>query len=574
MCKYFICLYIRKDKDIRTCNLTMDAYAYSKSLTKQEDPRDVLEKRTEFVDDINGGSYSGYIRFTTDALAQNGRWIDYSEAEIQIPYIVSLKSSADITAAAVVNSYLIALKNGSHQIIDGLSVRCQGTEIIQNIPLSNLYVSYKLMNEELNQSDLDRSAANILFYPDSPAYRFNAAADPNGDGYTNNRNDPSFIIDFENTTDQCNTGFLKRARMIGYDLRTAAANPQGVPTVRTVSQANRVQKNYLTDNDGGAAARIYYWNILACIKLKHLNSFFKNIPLTKGLKLDFQIAYNAYTFEINSDATDIKFQNTIRRYGNTNPVLVGSGLAANSAADYRAIAGTGTFHTDVVKTLHGVQNDLISICRLYAPSYILSPEAQDRLLRSPQHTVQYVDIQSDILRNVGVNSTFNQILHAGIREPKKLILCPFANTSAGVFVDASSQGRPVFESPFDSAPATCTPYASLSAIQCFVGGKALFDRALNYNFEIFTNEVLRASKHGAACDGENTGLVNYYNWESAYNWYVFDLSRYPHSMDNVKRSLEIRGTNNSGIALDLYAFWEYGRAITIDIAKGNISAAQ
>jgi len=53
----------------------MDNFLYKYAVAPQPDIDPIIEKEVLYVQDQNGGSYSGQIQIDTSSLGRNGRWL-------------------------------------------------------------------------------------------------------------------------------------------------------------------------------------------------------------------------------------------------------------------------------------------------------------------------------------------------------------------------------------------------------------------------------------------------------------------------------------------------------------------
>jgi hypothetical protein len=128
-------------------------------------------------------------------------------------------------------------------------------------------------------------------------------------------------------------------------------------------------------------------------------------------------------------------------------------------------------------------------------------------------------------------------------------------------------------SVFSSSPATCMPYASLTNIQCLVGGQPLYETPLTYTYEQFQQHFRGfASMNGGLANGLSTGIISEREWDTGYGYVVIDLSRYEtDAADNVSKPLEVRATNNSSCTVDLNFFLMTEAEFSISTTTGKVT---
>ena len=89
------------------------------------------------------------------------------------------------------------------------------------------------------------------------------------------------------------------------------------------------------------------------------------------------------------------------------------------------------------------------------------------------------------------------------KNAKYVCLIPFAESSSGLFKTATVQQ---FQSPFDSAPATCQAGSSIRNFNVRIGSNQVFDISYDYDFHSFCNEFAKI----CAINGDLTAEIS--NW--------------------------------------------------------------
>lgn len=561
----------------------MDNFLYEISQEVVDTVGPMVDKEVLYVMDQNGGSYNGQIQIDTSVLANSGKWLAYSEAYLEIPFMVSMKSSSNIGGdATYTNGFMVGLKNGYYQLIDSIQVDYNNTNVVQLQPYTNFYVNYKLLST-LSKDSVNKWGDAIGFCPDSAgSFRWSAGASADGDGISNNRvyKDWSNAPLWSSEMDQVNEGFLRRLKNNGIDL---GVNPAGVgygaiPNMVAVGSANTIRKNHFTNSGSGSSANgVYQWNLLATIRLKDLCDFFDKMPLVKGAFLRFTINYNSFR----ATATTVAVGPTIvhtsltQLSGRTNPMMVSSSLAGNPLNLSVANGGGGVFSLEC--GVAGTSNPASTVtpmnnsCRLYVPAYALNPARESQYISlHPTKTITYTDIYNYNLTSIGASSSFNSILTNGIVNAKSVVLIPMMNNVAGNY---ATQSLTPYQSLFDSAPGTTAPLSSLTNLQIQVSGQNVWQQNVNYDYEMFLNEVASMNAlNGGASDELTSGLIGRFEWDNGYRFYVADISRRLPSEDSVPKSVVVSGTNNSAKIIDLICFITFERKITIDLLTGQIVA--
>lgn len=561
-----------------------DEFLFMESVDPSETKSVATEKRMYQIYDQNGGSYNGQIQFDTSSLSNSGQWLAYSEAYIQIPYVVSMQSRqvaggavAPVDISATYTAFSLGLKSGYYNIIDSISVELNNSNVVQKQDFLNFYVNYKCLTSFSND-DLFKWGPTIGFWPDtSGAAAYSGAASGSGDGYSNVE-DLRTVATFTKPSN-FNEGFLTRRA------KTTAFNGYGGLPTMSAATAQTYGKNTITTN-GAGAAQVISWVVLATIRLKDLTDFFDKYPLTRGSFFRINVNYNACFSNIVAAAANTRtFGSHIVESGNTNPMLVPSATANNSGAAVNAAIFAGANAADRqyniacgvgsnrLLRLAGVTPALpINQCRLYVPAYTLNPTVEKNLITvNPIRQVKYLDVYTYPITGVANNTQISRILSNGVVNPKYLIVLPYADgTFAGTFAAVTV---PVWQSPFDTAPATSTPLARINNFQVQVAGQNMWQAPIQYDFSHFNDEVSAVNAiNGGLSTGMNCGLIGLHEWSNDYTMYVCDISRRVPSEDNVQKSIYIQGTNNSGVQMSYMCIVLFERSIKVDMRTGLLVA--
>jgi len=548
----------------------MDNFLYKYAVAPQPDIDPVIEKEVLYVQDQNGGSYSGQIQIDTSSLGRNGRWLAWSDAYIEIPFTFSLGFLAG--DANLANAFSAGLKNGYFQIIDSMKVEYSNQTVVQQTSFTNIHAHFKAITS-FSSDDLKKWGPSIGFSPDSAgSYRFGAAASLSGDGYSNIF-DSQVVPNNPYTQPQLiNQGFVDRRK------QTTAFPLAGYGGIVAAGTAATGKNSY---SNSGAAPGFSTWSVMCTIRLKDIADFFDKIPLIKGGFMRITINYNSCSESITLADATYRYPNGAAHTqlsGNTNPMLLGSGGAANtgSSSAFDLAANTPLSMSCAV----GASNSLgpanqvnlpFTQCRLYVPSYVLNPVYEAQIYNTFQSGKEfaYNDVYQYNFGNIANGGTFNQLLTNGQEGLKYVVLVPFANTAVGVYAGVANT-FPTYQSVFDTAPATTRPLTQISQFNVQVGGKNIFQRSLDYTFENFIQEMSAINAiNGGASTGITSGLIGQYEWENAYCYLVADLSRRLPEEDNVPKSVLVQGKNNTGVPLDFVCFVVYEKKLTLDMRTGE-----
>ena len=282
----------------------------------------------------------------TSQLANSNKFLNYREAYITLPLVITSTQTPVFTAGTTVitamptpatsttsQDFAVGLKNWYGSLVHSFTVDYNGTTIIQQTPYIGLWNTFKLMTS-LSLDDLTTQGSSIGFYPDTASSTGVASNSSNSYAiaYTtfNNVNYPSAVPSINAVFNQgtsLNRGLLQRQLYTNTDPDGIAGGnnigitygqlQQGAGTystgVSTASNWNLLWKGYIfnkqnatfTTNAGPpitvqtcTANSILQIGITAQVYLKHLHSFFERIPLLKGvfMKLTLNLNQSSVSF--------------------------------------------------------------------------------------------------------------------------------------------------------------------------------------------------------------------------------------------------------------------------------------
>lgn len=542
-----------------------DDEVFDRALNQGDIEKSVVSKNWLYTVDSNSGNYNGQIVFDSTSLSHSNKYLNYAEAYMEIPFVMSIQDSADASAAGVMNAYTLGLKNGYYQLIDSVQVEYGTKNVIQSQNFLNFHTNFGLLTS-MSQDNLKKDGSVIGFAPDSAgSYRYSNNVSKYGNGFINNAEDILAADKF--AVPEINSGFLQRRRE-----QTAIyeGGYSGITTLSTKDKLSNLGHNFF-QTEGAGVSMIKSWVITAHIRLKDLSDFFSKITLVKNGSLRITVNYNSCISKILvGDAGVVSIDSYTQLSGHTNPMLFGDSKTTSVCSNFglAAVAGTITSQCNVSTSGLGTAKSKLTSCRLYIPAYELSPTAEMRLLnKNPITSFSYNDLYSYNF-SVASGESFNQILSNGIVNPKYLVVIPFVRGTAGTTV-FSANAIDVWKSIFDTAPATTSPCVALNDFQVQISGNNIWNTAIRFDYEMFIHEVSAINAAlGGLETGMTSGLISEYMWSNAYRYYVANLSRRADSDDSVPKAVQIMGTNNTGYALDLVAFVAYKRDFSINTATG------
>ena len=561
------------------------------------------------LDNMNQNYNSNQSVIDTSQLANSNKYLSYREGYLLVPMLLTL-SSTNATAFAPATAgtscdYAIGLKNWFGTIIHSFTLDYNGTTIIQQTPFVNMWNAFKLMTS-LSWNDVITQGSTIGFYPDDPlAWGYYAASGTSGNGVVNNQNTPSNAVVQANITTgfnmyeygRGNAGLSRRQQYINFDLDGVAGDTT-YGTLFPQLACNNLWKSYIIKKQNYAAGPpvvpgLLEIGITATIYLKQIHSFFSMCPLLKGVFMKMTMNLNNSSVQFSSlmsaanSVASFTLNSVSNPVGGVCPLMVASGLAGNGAQNVLGITGdvanpgvyTATLSVGArclnssVSSLTGyVDSPLARSVYLYVPAYTFNPVFEQAYLSSPIKQIHYTDIYQYQVLNVAANSgQFNNLLTNGIANIKSVLIVPLYSATAGATNTGLPAGVPVYQSPFDPVGAGPTsPLCLLTNFNVVVSGQNAIYNTERYSFEQFNNQLYgQNAVNGGMTDGLTSSLINSLGFEMEYCYYYVNVSRMLPVEESVPKSIQVIGTNNTGKALDLWCFIEYGVDVQIDLLTGS-----
>jgi hypothetical protein len=402
-------------------------------------------------------------------------------------------------------------------------------------------------------------------------------------------------------------GALVMSLLASSSAGTAVANPLVAPvagvavstsggistTLRTLWVSHITSKVNGTAGVAGTAG--LQISVMATIYLKHIHNFFAMCPLMKGTffkmtmflnqaTTNFTITggvFNTTTLTIASARSGQYALNSVSvPVGGTNPLMLSSKLSFGGGA---FALGNGAYSASVVvgaqtpsaqsTTCPGLAGGQLSrSIYLYVPAYTFNPTIETAYLSSPVKTIQYSDYYQYQVLSVGSGQQFNNLLTNGIANIKSVLIIPYysASSTFGAQQAGLPAGLPVYQSPFDCAGAGQTsPMCLFSNFNVVISGQNAIYNTERYVFEHFNNQFKGCnSVNGDLTDGLTSGLIGSLGFQTTQSFWYTNVGRQLPVEEAVPKSVQIVGTNNSAMALDLFCFIEYGVSVSIDALSG------
>jgi hypothetical protein len=565
-----------------------DLVTYSKSVEEKSSDSVFLNQSWLQVLDSNNGSYSSsQATLETTSLASSDRFMDYREAYLSIPLLLTLGNNTNVNSAGLADatnvSKIMGLKNSYTSLIHSMSVDLNGTNIIQSTPFSDLYNAFKLMTS-FSWGDVISQGPSIGFYPDDVMAATAYTADNVGGaaGMVVNNND-KLTMDLSSAVvgKIGNNGFAERLRYINYDADAKIGGDSlevSQSAFLTKAAADQLYKSQvITKHAGGASASpVVQTQVMAIVKLKHLHNYFQNVPMSKGCQYRFIFNLNQSTSLLTTNGTAVTGESVVKSsYNGVVPLMLAS--CAGSGAGIKAAAGSvradlSVGNTCLDNTLAGyagtTTGNIGRSIQLHVSSYVLNPSLEAAYISAGSNRkVVYDDVYSFTIRGVDPNQNVNQLITSGIRGIKSVLLVPMLASDANGGINE-----------FQSVQSSCGggDVAMLSSITNFnvqVGGVSQLQQNARYGYELFNEQFYGVNAiNGGMSDGLTSGLISQRTWEQKHGYVYLQVNRGTELEKSSPKSVQIQFQNVSAKKVDYYVYVTYQTSINLDVGLGVLSA--
>ena len=560
----------------------MDQVVYEMSSSSEASPSIFLKKNWVSIIDNNNQNYSSHqVVIDTSQLANSNLYMNYREAYLVVPLLITATSSAAFnpTADATSFDFGVGLKNNYASIIHSMSLDMQGTTIVQTTPFISLWNSFKLMTT-LSYSDTTLWSS-IGFYPDnSTSFEYWGANSVNGVGTCNNKNAvlAPVVTAKLNPQDSFNRGFYERQRhwnMNPNGLSGAQANSSQFSAFVTEANMRLQYRSHIFNTQRNSADATFngVWQaqIQAVIMLRHLHSFFDKAPLLRGCF--FRLTLNLNQSVVTTTTANQVFANTsvISPLGGMSPLMLASGFDGNGnkgLADATYTISLAVGSRCLVSTQTGLGGQIsdgvmAKSVSLYIPSYVFNPTFEQAYLSQSVKNIEYSDLYFYQVLNQASNQNIQALISNGIAGLKSILVVPFLSA-------ASNQGLQPIQSPFDPCGGGPTsPMCFIGNFNVVISGQNAIYNSQKYSFEAFLHNLHGAhSLNGGQSDGFGSGLIDQKDFENSYCYYHVNVERCLPVERSVTKSIQIVGTNYTQFALDLYIFANYHASVAVDVLSG------
>ena len=574
--------------------MSADTLVFDMSSQSEGSPEVFVKKDWLSILDNQNQSYIGNQSvIDTSQLANSNKYMNYREAYLSVPLLLTLTGGAGATAfapnsAGTSADYVMGLRAWYGSIIHSFTIDYNGTTIVQQTPFCSMWNTFKLMTS-LSLNDLQTQGSKIGFYPDTATSVQYVSNTSNhfSTGTTNNLNfftAPVVSGEFASGTEQ-NEGFFKRQLVWAFDPAGVVGSDNSVYTdLITTTSLNLAYKSYIFNKANGTASTnggCIQVAITATIMLKHIHSFFERVPLLKGVFMKMTISLNQSSVSFTTSAgaggagVDCDFASVVVNspLGGVSPLMIANGRSSNGSAklpagDYIASIAVGgrclNSTQNAQTTIQPQASPLSQSIQLIVPAYTYNPVFETAYLSSPIKKIVYTDIyQYQIVNQITAGNTFNNLITNGIANIKSVLVLPF-------YQSTSNQNLQPYQSPFEpTGSGPTSPFCYLGNFNIQVSGQNAIYNTEKYTYEQFNNQLYGINAvNGGMTDGLTSGLVGQTEFEWCYNYYYVDCGRMLPVEQSVPKSVNIIGTNLSAKGINLFVFIEYGVEVSVDILTG------
>ncbi len=542
--------------------------------------KDMLDLR-----DSNNGSYNSHtIQIDTSQLANSNKYLDYSQAYMTIPLIMAASETTAVDGALTGKNRVdncFSLKNWYGSVINTVLLDWAGTTIIQSSNLSGMWKVWQLLTT-MSMSNVEVDGPTLGFYPDECWFTFSDAASVSGQGVCNNgvvkaheakRGVGSLSGKFGNI------GAAKRQEIFFDDV--ASSPSQVFMTKENSKAAYRSHIHDQTSVTDGKSSIVYA--IQAIVKLRHLHSFFRELPLIKGAFFRLTLTLNQPTVDISVTTNGLVTLDSITSpMGGVVPfmITVGNEQSTSAANAVKLPTFVGSTAASSVKVTMNVGNELIdpaakalfatapvtslaNYTQIHVPAYTFAPSFESSYLSSPTKTIHYTDLYTYVTKTIPAGQPFNELITNGISAIQSLTMIPILPSIA------TGKNYPQYMSPFDSCGgAQGCPLAHVTNLQVVMSGQNMFYQNQQYLYQHYLENISGMnSVNGNLVDGLTSGLISQTQWEQMPVYYI-DLSRGLPIDEAVPKSLSISGKSLCQKDIQFICFIEYKVAVSLDLLTG------
>jgi hypothetical protein len=305
--------------------------------------------------------------------------------------------------------------------------------------------------------------------------------------------------------------------------------------------------------------------------LRHLHPFFDKMVLSKGVFMKITLMLNNATTVVPAvTTTSLGVPAVNVPSGGINPIMIASmnannGNAALVTATYSVSLSVGATVLGGVNSAGAVGGVLARSVMLNVPSIVFNPVFESAYLSSPIKNIEYSDVYSYQVVNIGSGGTLNNLITNGIANIKSVLVLPFYNSSYNATLALS----PLLSPYDDCGGGTTSPLCHLYNFNVQISGQNAIYNNQRYTYEAFLQQLNGQNAiNGNLVDGLGSSLISQLDFENKYCYYYVDVERQLPIERSVPKSVVLQGVNASAQPVDYYVFLEYGQNLALNVLLG------
>jgi hypothetical protein len=439
-------------------------------------------------------------------------------------------------------------------MINSITVDLNGQSMIQQNQLIDIYNHFRLLTSESWTSQ--NRWSTIGFYPD--------VSDAGGFATANSKFAPAATT---TNNSSLNEGLTERLKYILDDTDTLlfGVSTSTLSNLISKTELSKLYVSHLSTKTAGTAtvSPVLQYSVKATIMLKDIHPLFEVMPISKSLNFKIQIFWNNSVATATHNGTAWTAQSSqFRAYNGTLPLMLNNftdGFTGATAGTLRASVYVGDTCYDTTQKTSGTLSTggVGKQVELHVQAVQMLPDIESNYAQNHMRDVSYHDYYQFSLKNIASGESFNHLVSNGISNLKAVLIIPLLNTLNNN-VNLFDEGQPQL-------------LAHINNFNVLVGGSNVLHADARYTYQSFNNEFFNEfGVNGNQSPGLGSSLIDYKNWLKKPYYYV-NCSRIPAEQQNAYRSLQIKGTNSSVLAMDYVIFAIYEKSFQLDVISGNIN---
>jgi len=541
-----------------------DLFILNSSMEEQKNEFIFEKKEMVYTIDSNNGSYpNGVIQFDMASLSNCGRLCDLKNSTLVIPTVLRI-SGTGLTDDEQ-NVFALSWKNHIHTI-DSITVQLSNHSVVEPCEFSNIPASFKFLTE-LSHQELEAYGYSYGIFKDN-AFSLTIPAANNTlapAGYeANNRVNAGGSIALANGTEYTHPDigpFSGNPTLMKRMLNTSLDTTAGQPFAANAANFGECGKATCIRT----ANSVTYYGLIT-LPLRFLNDFFEKLPLIRNSYIKMSITSNLISRSVVNlaDAADVFSGLTHQLSAKCVPYTLsqlGLGWRRTAAAAGQIL----TIESGIGKlTSPDATNPTFTACRIYTPTYTLTPTLEDRYFAQGPRQILYSAYLRAVTTVIAPTISLNSFLVTnGLSRLRSILIFPVATNATGTINNLVS--------PWTSCPSTTAPYAFIKNFNVRIGGSPHYSENMFYSWQMFQEEIKQRGLNGNLELGLGSGLLNQLEWNAAYRFIYIDLTRKAgQGVDDVAKSIHIDGTNASTVPIMYHIFVEYQKSINVDLSTGQL----